>query len=111
MMKLLTPDKRHSGSATKGMRGSLGGSVIGEEFAPKPIIETEEQRADREKKEFKDSFKVLSKEESVQEMKKKEFDDFLMKTGRIMERALDNDVDIVGDFFADDDEEAALMIK
>ena len=33
------------------------------------------------------------------------FQDFLGKTSRIIERALDNQFDVIGDFFADDEEE------
>jgi len=47
----------------------------------------------------------MSKEDSKDEMKKKGFEDFLNKTSRIVERALDQDFDVVGDFFKDDDEE------
>ena len=43
-------------------------------------------------------------------MKKKPFQDFLTKTSRIIERALDNQFDVIGDFFAEDeDEENARM--
>ncbi len=103
----MTPDKRRStlGSSSGMKRGSFV-----EEYVPK-APETEEQRAEREKKEFKDSFRIMSKEESHHEMKKKDFDEFLARTGRIMERALDQDVDIIGDFFKEDDEQAAMMIK
>ena len=38
-------------------------------------------------------------------MSTKVFNEFIDKTGRIMERALDQEFDIVGDFFMDDDEE------
>ena len=66
---------------------------------------------EREKKEFQDSFQVLSKEESRMEMKKKDFDEFFTRTSRIMERALDNDFDVVGDYFIDDDEETEAQKK
>jgi len=54
---------------------------------------------------------VLSYEESVNEMARKDFNDFLMKTSRIVERALDQDFDVVGDFFADEDEDENEMKK
>lgn len=41
-------------------------------------------------------------------MKRKDFNEFLNKTSRIIERALDNNFDVVGDFFKDDDEEDQL---
>jgi hypothetical protein len=37
-----------------------------------------------------ESFEVMGKEEAKVEMKKKPFLDFLMKSSRIIERALDN---------------------
>jgi hypothetical protein len=43
---------------------------------------------EREKKEFMNSFVIMNKEETKEEMKKKEFDDFLKKSSRIIERAL-----------------------
>ena len=45
------------------------------------------------------------------EMKKKDFDEFFSRTTRIVERALDNDFDVVGDFFQDDDEETEAQKK
>jgi hypothetical protein len=44
-------------------------------------------------------------------MKSKEFDDFFSKTSRILERALDNDFDVIGDFFADEDEDLENLFK
>ena len=44
-------------------------------------------------------------------MARKDFNDFLMKTSRIVERALDQDFDVVGDFFADEDEDENEMKK
>ena len=67
--------------------------------------ETEEQKKEREKKELMESFKIMDKDEAKDEMKKKGFQDFLGKTSRIIERALDNQFDVIGDFFADDEEE------
>jgi len=37
-------------------------------------------------------------------MGRREFDDFFSKTSRILERALDQEFDVIGDFFVDDDE-------
>ena len=105
----ISPDKRKK-SFIGGPRSFIGGSFIGEELAPAPV-ETEQQKAEREKKEFMESFKVLSKEESKLEMQSKAFDEFLSKTGRIVERALDTEFDVIGDFFADEEEEEALYKK
>ena len=108
-----SPDKRRQSrkSGTNSIRGSfIGGSVIGEEFAPQ-APETEQQRAEREKKELMESFKIMSKEDSKVQMKSKEFDDFFSKTSRILERALDNDFDVMGDFFADEDEDLENLFK
>ena len=58
-----------------------------------------------------ESFKVMDKEEAKDEMKKKNFQDFLGKTSRIIERALDNQFDVIGDFFAEEDEEEDGLIK
>ena len=44
-------------------------------------------------------------------MKSKEFDEFFTKTSRILERALDNDFDVIGDFFADEDEDLENLFK
>ena len=51
----------------------------------------------------KETFRLMSKDESKAEMQKKDFDEFLTKTSRIIERALDNNFDVIGDFFDDDD--------
>jgi len=53
----------------------------------------------------------MNKDDSRMEMKKKDFDDFFSRTSRIVERALDNDFDVVGDFFIDDDEETEAQKK
>ena len=58
-----------------------------------------------------ESFKIMSKEDSKAQMKSKEFDDFFSKTSRILERALDNDFDVMGDFFADEDEDLENLFK
>lgn len=47
----------------------------------------------------------MDKEESKDEMKKRGFEDFLTKTSRIIERALGQEFDVVGDFFKDDEDE------
>ena len=98
---LSSPSKRKRGTMRSSGRGS---SFIETDMVPIQI-ETEEQRAEREKQEFKKSFKVLSKEEAKEEMQRNNFKDFLNKTARIVERALDNDFDVVGDFFTIDDDE------
>lgn len=73
-------------------KGSVKGSFIGGSFiegeAP-PVPETEEEKAKREKKELMESFKLMTKEDSVQEMQKRGFEEFMTKTSRIVERALD----------------------
>lgn len=53
----------------------------------------------------------MSKDEAKDEMKKKNFNDFLGKTSRIIERALDSNVDVVGDFFTGDDEDGGAIKK
>ena len=53
----------------------------------------------------------MNKDDSRVEMKKKDFDEFFARTSRIVERALDNDFDVVGDFFVDDDEENEAQKK
>jgi hypothetical protein len=47
----------------------------------------------------------MSNEDYKNQLNKRDFIDFLSKTSRIVERALDNEFDVVGDFFKDDDEE------
>ena len=59
---------------------------------------------------MQENFKVMSKDEFQSQMKKRDFIDFLNKTSRIVERALDNEFDVVGDFFKDDDEENQLKM-
>lgn len=53
----------------------------------------------------------MNKDDSKVEMKRKDFDEFFARTSRIFERALDNDFDVVGDFFVDDDEENEAQKK
>jgi hypothetical protein len=73
--------------------------------------ETTEQRESREKKSTMDNFKVMGKEEFQAQLAKGDFMEFLNKTSRIVERALDNEFDVVGDFFKDDDEENQLKLR
>ena len=94
----------------KSARGSfIGGSFVADEAPPVP--ETEEERSKREKKELMESFKLMSKEDSKAEMKTKNFEEFLTKASRIVERALDQEFDVVGDFFEESDEENAAGKK
>lgn len=104
-----SPDLRR-GTGKKSVRGSfIGGSFVAEEAPPVP--ETEEEKAKREKKELMESFKLMSKEDSKIEMKTKQFEEFLNKTGRIVERALDQEFDVMGDFFEEDEDEGATGKK
>lgn len=107
---IMSPSPDGKRRSTYGARGGFaGGEGIQLEPAPKP--ETAEEREAREKKEAKEAFTVLTKEESVAELSTQKFDDFLMRAGRIVERALDCDVDVVGDFFAEEDADEALLRK
>ena len=45
------------------------------------------------------------------EVSTQKFEDFLNRTGRIVERALDCEVDIIGDFFAEEEDDEALAKK
>ena len=45
------------------------------------------------------------------ELSTQKFDDFLSRAGRMVERALDYDIDVVGDFFAEEDADEALLKK
>lgn len=54
-----------------------------------------------------ESFKLMTKEDSLTEMQKKGFEEFMSRTSRIVERALDQEFDVVGDFFEESDEEGA----
>lgn len=49
----------------------------------------------------------MTKEETKDEMKKKDFDDFLTKSSRLIERALNQEFDIMGEYFENEDDEAA----
>ena len=104
-MNPVSPEKQRRSNMMGGRSSATKGSFIGGEFNAPMSPETEEQKAEREKKEFQESFKIMGKEDSKDEMKKKGFEDFLKKTSRIVERALGQDFDVVGDFFKDDDED------
>ena len=72
--------------------------------------------ADEIKERFSNSKILFTGSSSRMEMKKKDFDEFFTRTSRIVERAglqraLDNDFDVVGDFFIDDDEETEAQKK
>lgn len=54
------------------------------------------------------SFRVLTKEETKEEMKKKDFDEFLTKSSRLIERALNQEFDIMGEYFDNEEDEAAI---
>ena len=86
-MSPASPDKSRR-SMMQGRNSATKGSFIGGNFEAPAAPETEEQKAEREKKEFLESFKIMGKDESKDEMKKKGFEDFLKKTSRIVERAL-----------------------
>lgn len=95
-------------------KGSVKGSFIGGSFIadePPPIPETEEEKAKREKKELMESFKLMNKEESQVEMQSRGFEEFMSRTSRIIERALDQEFDAIGDFFEESDEEGAEAKK
>ncbi len=68
------------------MTGVVAGIV-----APAP--ETEGEKREDEKKE---EFKVLGKDESKAMMRTKEFESFIDKTSKIVERALTGSEDILG---------------
>jgi hypothetical protein len=99
-----TPSKRNM-SFKKGERrqSSAGKGSFAEESK-----ETEEERREREFKEYKDKFEILNKDDAKVEMAKKEFDEFIGKTTRIVERALDQEFDVIGDFFGENNDEEGL---
>lgn len=72
-------------------------------------METEEQRQEREKQEFIKNFKVMSNDDYKEQMMKRDFAEFLSKTSRIVERALDNEFDVVGDFFKEEEDSQQKM--
>ena len=53
----------------------------------------------------------MTKEDSLLEMQKRGFEEFLTKSSRIIERALDQEFDVVGDFFEESDDEGAAGKK
>ena len=86
--------------------GSRKGSFVGgSSFETSFVNETDADRSEREKKELAENFRVMTNDEYKDQLKRRDFHDFLNKTSRIIERALDNQFDVVGDFFRDDDEE------
>ena len=105
-----SPDIRRKRTGKGSVKGSfIGGSFIADEAPPLP--ETEEEKAKREKKELMESFKLMTKEDSQTEMQKKGFEEFMAKTSRIVERALDQEFDVVGEFFDDSDDEGTAGKK
>ena len=105
-----SPDHLRRKTGAKSVRGSfINGSFVADEAPPVP--ETEEEKAKREKKELMESFKLMSKEDSKAEMKTKPFEDFMSRASRIVERALDQEFDVVGDFFEESDDEGATGKK
>lgn len=67
-----------------------------------------------ESKPVENGIELLSKEDAKVVMKQKDFENFINKTSRIMERALNQDFDITGAFFETDDSDqtkASSMIK
>jgi len=53
----------------------------------------------------------MTKEDSQIEMQKRGFEEFMTRTSRIVERALDQEFDVVGDFFEVADDEGAAGKK
>jgi len=45
----------------------------------------------------------MTKEDSQVEMQSRGFEEFMSRTSRIIERALDQEFDAIGDFFEDSD--------
>ena len=57
---------------------------------------------------------ILSKDDAKAVMKQKDFENFINKTSRIVERALNSEFDITGAFFDNDDSDqtkASNMVK
>lgn len=46
----------------------------------------------------------MSNDEYKEQISKRDFAEFLSKTSRIVERALDNEFDVVGDFFKEEED-------
>lgn len=65
----------------------------------------EDKDASNRKEDKKETFRILSKDESKQVMKEKPFEDFLKKSSRIMERALNVEFDVIGNYFEESDNE------
>lgn len=53
----------------------------------------------------------MSKEEAKAVMKSKDFELFIDKASKIIERALETNVDVMGAFFEDDSDEAGKAIN
>lgn len=56
---------------------------------------------DEKLEESKEEIKLLTKDESKNVMKTKEFENFINKTSKIIERALTTNIDVLGAFFDD----------
>ena len=95
--------KKKGKSAVKGC--NTCGSLVLDEALPAP--ESAEEKLKRENKELMESFKLMTKEDSQVEMQSRGFEEFMSRTSRIIERALDQEFDAIGDFFEDSDEEGA----
>ncbi len=53
---------------------------------------------------------IMSKDEAKVIMKQKEFENFINKTSKIMERALNSEFDIMGTFFEESDVDASKNV-
>eukprot|EP00352_Strombidinopsis_acuminata_P002247 CAMPEP_0176388990 /NCGR_PEP_ID=MMETSP0126-20121128/38018_1 /TAXON_ID=141414 ORGANISM="Strombidinopsis acuminatum, Strain SPMC142" /NCGR_SAMPLE_ID=MMETSP0126 /ASSEMBLY_ACC=CAM_ASM_000229 /LENGTH=131 /DNA_ID=CAMNT_0017757535 /DNA_START=315 /DNA_END=710 /DNA_ORIENTATION=+ len=65
----------------------------------------DDKDASNKKEDKKDGFRLLTKDESKTVMKEKPFEDFLKKSSRIMERALNVEFDVIGNYFEESDNE------
>jgi hypothetical protein len=54
----------------------------------------------------KDQIKLLSKEEAKQIIKTRDFENFINKTSKIIERALNSTGDVMGSFFEETEDES-----
>jgi dynein intermediate chain len=52
----------------------------------------------------------MTDNEFTEQMKRKDFNEFLNKTSRIVERALDHEFDVAGDFFKEEDDDPSKML-
>ena len=68
--------------------------------APASVIDGEA------KKDKEDKLVVLNKDEAKVVMKSKDFENFISKTSKIVERALNTTIDVVGAFFDDLDDDS-----